>query len=154
MKAELAAEVARKASLEQRGLGVITSSGTLLTLVFALLAAARGRQLDLEGATLAPLFAVLPAFVLAAACGIAVNWTWKTSAVPVDGEAGLASFLDAETFTGPTRAVDRRIAQVHVEQVGTLRRVNNAKATVLQIGLALEALAILGVAVIASVELA
>jgi len=153
VKAELVSEVARKASLEQRGLGIVTSSGTLLTLVFALLAAARGGPLHLNSATRIPLFTSLPAFVLAAACGIAVNWTWKTAAVPVEGEVGLRAFLNVETFDGPAKAVDRRVAEVHVAQVGTLRRVNNAKATLLQTGLVLEITAILGVAVVAGIEL-
>ena len=71
----LAAQEARKASIEQRGVAVITTSGALVTLLFAVigLATKRSQTYSLPDETQAWLVAAVVLLVLAAACGLAAN---------------------------------------------------------------------------------
>jgi hypothetical protein len=150
VRLELAAENARKASLEQRGLAVITSSGTLLTLIFAIGAAGGGTPLRVVGEVeRVPLAIALFAFVAAAVLGIFINWTWYTRAFPVTGHWGLRTLVGPNLFDeSSSLQLDRRLAEAHVEQLQTLRQSNNRKALFLQVALSLEVLAILGIAVV------
>ncbi len=150
----MASEVTRKTSLEQRGLAVVTSSGTLTTLLFAIGTVAGGRPLVAAGATRFALLAALFCFIAAAVAGIVANWPWATHSVPVDQPSGLRNLIEPTTFYGDEKAVDRRIAEVQVDQIERLRRVNGWKATALLAGLALEVLAILAVAVVVAIRVA
>jgi hypothetical protein len=68
------AEVARKASLESRGVGVITTSGTLVTLLFGLVAVLTGsKTFVFPAAGRGYLAAAAILFVLATSLGIVVN---------------------------------------------------------------------------------
>jgi hypothetical protein len=74
IKTVLDAEDARKASLEQRGLAVVTTAGALVTLLFGLVSAITGATgYHLPGATHGPLIAAAVLFAFAAAFGIVVN---------------------------------------------------------------------------------
>ncbi len=133
---------------------MITSSGTLITLVFAVGAAAGGEPVEVAGPGRVALVLALATFIGAALAGIVVSWTWKTSAMPTDAPNGLRDFVDEAVFTGPAQAVDRRIAEAHLNQVRTLRKINGIKAVALQVGLALEVVAIVCVAVVVGVTVA
>lgn len=122
VRQELAAEGTRKASLEQRGLSVITSSGTLIALVFAVGAVAGGGPVEVAGSGRVALLLALATFIGAALSGIVVSWTWKISAMPTDAPNGLRDFVEEAVFTGPAQAVDRRIAEAHLNQVGRYAR--------------------------------
>jgi hypothetical protein len=148
VRAELAAEQARKTSLEQRGLAVITSSGVLVTLLLAIGAASEGAPLAVTGPARISLIGALPAFIGAAISGILANWTWTVNAVPVHERWGLRNLVEPETFDGPHSTVDRPIVEAQVGQIARLREVNGRKAWALQLGLILEVFAILCVALV------
>lgn len=152
VRAELTNEFARKASLEQRGLAVITSSGTLVTLLFAIGAVAGGGPLADNASTRNALLAALFGFIAAAISGIVVNWPWHTEAIPVDAPDGLRDLIKPATFFSEDQEVDRRIAEVQVRQIVGLRRVNGWKAFALLAGLSLEVLAVLGVAAVVTMR--
>ena len=70
----LAAETAQKASIEQRGLAVITTSGVLVSLLVALSALLLGRDYEfLHPGTKVLLILAVAAFVAAAGLGLATN---------------------------------------------------------------------------------
>jgi hypothetical protein len=72
---QLVVEMGHKASLEQRGLAVITTSGVLVSLLVALSALVLGRDSAafLTGATRALMIAAVIVFVVAAGLGLLVN---------------------------------------------------------------------------------
>jgi hypothetical protein len=74
IKDQLADQDARKSSIEQRGITVITTSGTLVSLLFGLAAILTGVQdYDLPDGARCWLYAAMVAFVIASLEGIATN---------------------------------------------------------------------------------
>jgi hypothetical protein len=75
IKEQLDAQEARKVSIEQRGLAVITTSGVLVTLLFGLtaLSVRGGNEFVIPDGATAFLIAALILFVLAALSAIATN---------------------------------------------------------------------------------
>jgi hypothetical protein len=70
----LAEQDARKASIEQRGLAVISTSGSLATLLFALVAVVTsGDNFELPSQANGPIGAALVSFVLAGVLGLLTN---------------------------------------------------------------------------------
>jgi uncharacterized membrane protein len=90
LDAELKAQDARKASFEQRGLAVVTTSGVLVTLLFALagLSTEAKQTFALPQNARAWLAAALVAFVLAAAAALATNLPLSYQAVEADDVKG------------------------------------------------------------------
>jgi hypothetical protein len=71
---ELKGEIARKASLEARGLAVVTSSATLITAILALGTLASGRDtFEPKDLTVALLIAALGAFICSALLGLVAS---------------------------------------------------------------------------------
>jgi hypothetical protein len=84
-KEQLAAEDRRKASFEQRGLAVVTTSGALVTLLFGLAAlSTKSQSFVLEDAAKPPLVGALVLFVLAAIGALVTNFPVKYSWVDVE----------------------------------------------------------------------
>lgn len=146
IRAELANEFTNKASLEQRGFAVTTSAGTLITILFAIGTVVEGGLLAAAGKTRVVLLAALLCLIAAALAGIVANWPWKFAAIPVGHPGGLYDLLDPTVFYGDQTVLSRRIAEVHVDQIRSLRRVNVWKAKALLAGLTLEVLAVLCIA--------
>lgn len=98
---QLAEERTRKSSLEARGVTVITTSGTLATLLFALTAGLTSvASFKLPGGAKLPLLLALVAFIVAAVCGLTTNMPLKyREATP----QGLARLVDARYWTAPGR---------------------------------------------------
>jgi hypothetical protein len=145
--AELRAQDARKASFEQRGLAVVTTSGVLVTLLLAL----AGLSTRSEATFVLPhsaqmwLAAALLAFVLAATTALATNFPLRYEAVTADD-------LESRLREKPIRPVARAERDVALTRVKALRDAkgkNRTKGMLLFAALAFEVVAVglVGVAV-------
>lgn len=144
----LATQEARKSSLEQRGLAVITTSATLATLLFGLvtlLTKANGDELPQSAHPW--IVWALVAFVLAALSGVVTNWPRHYHE---------AKFEDPKTlldrWNDPAAAARRRITTTRLKVFKRAQEVNGQKARWLLGGMAAEVAAIVLLAV-AIVEL-
>lgn len=148
---QLVEERSRKESLEARGLSVITSSGVLVTLVLGLSA------LGTEAGTLALpqlartlLIAAGASFVLAAVCGIAVNFPMPYREVSI---AALRRLTEARWWDNKVSPARRRTAEARIEVLAAARETNAWKVRFLLAGLIFEVLAVIGLAGAAAVVL-
>jgi hypothetical protein len=141
---ELERAQATTASLQARGLAVITSSGTLATLLFGLSAlATQAQDFRLSGRVTVPLTAAAVFLVLAAIAGIATNAPRQRHAVGLDG---LTRLLDDELWFAQAQKAVQSTARAQLAIAAAARRVNHTMARYLLAGIALE---ICGVACIA-----
>jgi hypothetical protein len=136
---ELDVQDKRKASFEQRGVAVITTSGTLVTLLFAL-AALSTKEADTfelpHGATVWLMIA-LGLFFGSAILAIATN-------VPLTYQSVQADELKARLREDPPRADDlaaRDIAFTQLRELESAKALNSAKGWILVSAMALESLA-------------
>jgi hypothetical protein len=120
IKEQLAGEDARKDSVEKRGLGVITTSGTLASLLLGLSAletASDDFKLSAAGRDL--LVAATLAFALAALASVVTNLPWRYKGVPSsslqllvddkwDDEALAAEQRTAATLVGVVASAKER----------------------------------------------
>jgi Domain of unknown function (DUF1994). len=139
VKEQLTEERARKTSLEQRGLAVITSSGTLAALLFgltALVTKAQAFELPPPAALLLALAALL--FVIAAVLGLAVNWTVFYIEVEPEGLRG----LQAEDWAGDEAEAAKTVAAAWTEIIEGARPRNGSKANLLRGAILAELVAI------------
>ena len=137
VKSMLDAEDSRKSSLEQRGIGVITTSGTLVTLLFGLTAAiTSAKNFTLPAAARDWLTPAAILFVVAAAAGILVN-------VPLFYGKIEMSRATLEPVWGDD-APDARAAvtDVRLRRLQAAQGVNSVKAWILVAGVALELAAV------------
>jgi hypothetical protein len=115
---ELERARARVQSVQQRGLTVITSSGTLLTLLVGVAAFARGDVIKTEGlkplTTLAVL-ATLICFALAALGGLWANM--DRGFVSAADPDTLERLLNPTFWDGGASIAERRLAELHVDQL-------------------------------------
>jgi hypothetical protein len=144
LKDQLTAEDARKTSLEQRGLAVISSSGALVTLLFGLVALSTKarRTFVLEEEPKYLLAAAVGLFLLAAAAALATN-------LPVAYERVDADAVRRRLKEDPVRGEDsakRDIALTSVKVLRDAKRRNQTKAKLLFAALILEVLAVAVVA--------
>ncbi len=156
IKAQLDEERARKTSLEGRGIGIVTSSGALATLLFGLATFTRGTitqaHLTLTPAAKWSLIAAAGLFALAAIAGVLSN-------LPLPYNEALVSALKDRTRlaewnkTEPIEAA-RYDAELNVEILDSARDRNGLKAAFLFAGILLEAVAAVavGIAVYAEVS--
>lgn len=145
IKSMLDAEDSRKSSLEQRGIGVITTSGTLVTLLFGLTAAITGaKAFTFPAAARDWLTPAAVLFVAAAAAGMAVNVPLFYGKIEV-GRTDLEPVWQDDVADARAAVTAVRLARVHAGQ-----SVNNVKAWILVIGAVLElaAVAMLAVGII------
>jgi hypothetical protein len=118
---ELTRELARKASLEQRGITVITASGTFVTLVFAFVTVVqKGHRFNnFTHAEKALLFTALTLFSLAALFGLLTNIPARYGAIPLD------LLNPHESAQDP---IDRGTVEAIIEAAKSIRKVNRDKA--------------------------
>jgi hypothetical protein len=143
IEAELQAETARRQSMEQRGLGVITTSGALLTLLLALLSARPFARLQEDAAAAGFLIASATLLGLAEAAGLAANLPLGYRFFGVDDLAEMVS--ESGWREGPGVA-EWRIAQSRAAFVAVNRRKNRIKATFIRCALGFEVLALCAIA--------
>lgn len=133
VKSLLDAEDSRKSSLEQRGIGMITASGTLVTLLFGLTAAiTSAKSFTFPSAARGWLTAAAILFVLAAFAGIAVNTPLFYGKIVVEQPA-LRSAWDDDAPDARAAVTGVRLKRLHAAQ-----SVNSAKAWILIVGALLE----------------
>ncbi|MFD6327877.1 hypothetical protein ACFWOL_34885 [Streptomyces sp. NPDC058442] len=134
---QLEKEFARRERLETRGWALIASSGVLASLTFAGVAAYKGKDYRISGQASLPLMMSLSALVVSAVLGVATCHTWKYKIVaPVTMTDMLRDhWMDSEA------SARNYCGQLNVFTISTLRVVNNRKAFLLTLGLALELVA-------------
>lgn len=140
---QLADERAKKNSLEQRGIAVISTSGALVTITLGFVALATRARTDVLGTAVVVLLVVaLVGLVLAAAAGLVVNLPARLPVVDA-GELAVASGEDEVEVARVEHEVLARL-------LAGLRRVNRRRARVLFAALLAEvgALAVMTVAVV------
>jgi hypothetical protein len=137
---QLAEERSRKSSLEARGVTVITTSGTLGTLLFALTAGLTATaNFKLPSGARLPLLLALIAFVCASICGLTTNLpVMYKEATP----QGLAKLVDTKYWTAPPAIGELRVAAAEVTLLGAARSANNLKVCLLITAIGAEVLAV------------
>lgn len=138
---QLAEERGRKASLEARGVTVITTSSTLATLLFALTAGlTAAATFKLPGPAKLPLVLALCAFATAAVLGLMTS-------IPLGYQeptpSGLARLVDANFWTAPTEIGQLRVASAQVTALAAARSANGLKVRLLVGAISCELLAII-----------
>jgi hypothetical protein len=137
---QLTQERSRKTSLESRGVTVITTSGTLVTLLFGLtagLTAASGFKLP-SGAKL-PLLLALIAFVIAAGFGILTNMPLRYQEATPEG---LGKLVNAKYWTAPATTGELGVAAAQVALLSAARSADNLKVRLLIVAISAELLAV------------
>lgn len=148
---QLSRQDARKASLEQRGISVITSSGTLVSLLFALVAVLTGAEdFELPEDAQPWLFAAAAAFVLAGIGGILTNVPGRYSSP----EAASLDKVIEERWSDSPEDAEAEIAATQVEIFARAKAVNSFKGKILIAAVAAEVLAVLFLAIAIGVILA
>lgn len=141
--AQLTEDRATKASLEARGITVITTSGGLVTLLFGLTAlatkAAATYTLPVVATDALIVAAVL--FVLAACFGLITNWAVDYLEASAEG---LDELLNRD-WADEQEQGQLDVASTTIEIIKTYRRRNAMKATWLRVAMGLEILAVVGI---------
>jgi uncharacterized membrane protein YcjF (UPF0283 family) len=146
IKEELDAQEARKVSLEQRGLAVISSSGVLVTLLFGLTALSVRRESTFVIPEWAAgfLIAALVFFVLAALSAIITNLPRSYEGVKVD------ALRDAvkDRWEDSQATASRMVALTRLKALASAKEKNEQKGIALVAGMSFEivAVALVGVA--------
>jgi hypothetical protein len=145
INAQVEDEQARKTSLEQRGLAVITTSGVLVSLLFGLgaIGVKRFETLGLPLPAMLLLIAALLAFVSAAGLGLATNRPRTYVALALEDMQRMVSL---ELWEKAQEPAARRVAENRVGIIATARKHNATKASLLQWAIAAESA---GVALVA-----
>lgn len=149
IEAQLAQERDRKKSLEQRGMGVVTAAGTLVTLIFAFAAFVHGSgAINLSAVSIGLFTSALFFFICAAIVGILSNR--PTSAAEVD-EHELERLTGDAIWSWENRVTaSQRVAQVKVEMIGSIRHQTDRKADLVLAAVILLAVATILVAATAA----
>lgn len=141
---QLSVERARKASIEARGLSVITTSGALVTLLFALgslVSGADSHELPTGARWL--LISALFLFLGAAIGGIVANFPLRYREVAIPA---LRSLTQPELWNRAGQSGTRRLAEAAVNVLERARDTNAYKVRALLVGLVLEVGAVVAVA--------
>lgn len=141
LKDEIAAQDARKASFEQRGLAVVTTSGTLVTLLLAL-AAFSTKEADtflLPTDARTWLSRALSLFLVSAAAALLSNLPLPYKAVEPDQIKGR---MKNDEFASSADAATKDIALTRVKTLISAKRQNSRKGWVVFSALVLEILAV------------
>jgi hypothetical protein len=148
VKDELAAQDARKASFEQRGQTVITTAGTLVTLLFALaaLSTKQTATFTLPDAARTWLLVGLALFFASAIAALVTNAPLVYQVVPV---AKIQERLNRTPSPTADRAA-KAIALTRLDALTSAKSQNTIKGWALAIALGLEALAVGCVAIAVS----
>lgn len=155
IKAQLDEERATKTSLEARGIGIITTSGVLATLIFGLVTFTRGTiaqaQVSINPAAKSALIVAVVLFGVAALLGLASNLPlfYREASVEI-----LEKRIDPSEWTSPDPIEAARYdAVLNFQILRAARKVNGWKAWIVLSGLAAEALGALAVASAVYLEL-
>jgi uncharacterized membrane protein (DUF106 family) len=144
IKDEYEAEDARKNSLEQRGVGVITTSGALVTLVFALVAVViGGEHFRLPSEAHIPLYFALGFFVAAVLIAIGTNVPRRFQRVdPTD----LDEVVNTDRWNDSVSDAFREVAATRLKELKSSQQRNQETAKLLIFAMLFEVLAICSVA--------
>ena len=130
---DLASEQTRKASIEAKGVALITSTGALVT---AILAITKFGGIEstalLIGSPSRWLMAAGAAFVLAAIGGIAVNIPARYAQLDPDG---LVQIITSPDWTDEGSEARRQLTYARTLELASWRRLNQLKARVIVAGL-------------------
>lgn len=144
IKEQLDEERSRKASLEQRAVFVITSSGTLATLLFGLATVVTGTTgLSLSGTAKFFLVCAVPLFLASAVLGILVNAPRDYDELGTDE---LARIVEPDYWQAAGSIGARRSAEARITVLRTARSLNLKKAKQLFWALIVEVIAVGAVA--------
>jgi len=142
----LDAEASRRTALEQKGAAIITTAGTLVTLLFGLVAVITGKtSFSLPGAAHGWLIAAVILFVIACFLGILTS-------VPVPyGQTEITKQQLLAWWNQQPPVALIAISALRLEALTAARRMNVVKATLVGVATAMlvAALAMLAVAIIA-----
>ncbi|MBV9823659.1 MAG: hypothetical protein JO144_15615 [Actinobacteria bacterium] len=145
VKLLLDAEAARRTALEQKGTGVITTSGSLVTLLFGLVAVITGANtFSLPGASHGWLVAAIAFFVLSAVLALLIS-------VPLPyGQTDITVNQLASWWNQPPQQAQAAVSGVRLQALTAARRMNAMKAWILigAVVCELVALIMLGIAVL------
>lgn len=137
---EVEASRAKAASVQTRGLAVISSSGTLVTLLFGLSAlATKAQDFALPAATKVPLYLAAVFLALAAFVAILTNAPRKRDAIAL---STLRPLLEEQHWHAPEVHAQREVAKGQLTVLEGERRVNVRMAKQLQWAIAFELLGI------------
>jgi hypothetical protein len=124
------------ASLQSRGLAVISSAGTLVTLLFGISAlATQADTFTLPATTKPPLYLAASFLVLAAVAGIATNAPRRSDAMAL---SRLRPLLDDTLWQVPAFHAEQEVARTRLSMAENARSLNRTTATVLLIAIGLE----------------
>ncbi len=137
---QLMEERSRKASLEARGVAVITTSTALATLLFALTAGLTATsKFKLPVSAKLPLLLTLVTFVFSAAFSLAANLPLRyREPTP----AGLAKLVNSDYWKAPVEIGEIRVAEAQVASIAAARSANNLKVMLIVGAIFFELLAI------------
>jgi hypothetical protein len=144
IKEQLAEQVARKNSLEQRGIAVITTSGTLASLLlgFAALVTA-SEDFSLSSTAQVLVVAAAISFAVAALAAVATNVPLLYASVQAEQMRALVHYKWADEQA----MAEQRTAATLVKLIDTAKRLNRIKGWLLFAAIGLEALAVVLLAV-------
>ena len=133
---QLTEERAKKGSLEQRGIAIISTSGTLVAIVLGFVALATRNPAFVPPATVVTLMIVaLCGLVVAAAAGLLVN---APTRMPVIDAQELLAIVEQPDWDRIDAAGRRAEYRLQAELLVEVRRVNRWRARVLLAGLLVE----------------
>lgn len=133
VKSLLDAEDFRKSSLEQRGIGIITASGTLVTLLFGLTAAITGaKSFAFPSAARGWLMLAAILFVVAAGAGIGANIPLFYGKIVVEQDT-LEAVWDDNAPDARRAVTGAWLKRLHAAQT-----INSVKAWIVVVGALLE----------------
>lgn len=143
IKSRLDDQDARKSSIEQRGIAVITTSGTLTTLLFALVALLTGtKDYKLPPGAEPWIFGALIAFVLAAVGGISVNAPLRYWGVKIEDLQKAVTHLWQDSAAD----AEKRVAVTQLKELGRAKKLNTVKGYILLGAVVIEVLAVISLA--------
>lgn len=135
---------ARKASVEERGVAVITTSGALVALLFGLVAVlTEAENFDLPQQSRGPLWLALILFTGAAVLALLTNLPLRYANVDPQG---IKKTVD-DYVERPKSDAFTRIAVVRVEMYRSAKRANEVKARALFAAMVLEVAAVVSLAI-------
>ena len=155
IKDQLKEERARKTSLEARGIGIITSSGVLATLLFGLVTFTRGQVAQAHLSITEPAkWALILGVVLFGVAALAGLWANLPMNYQEASSQELSNRVKPQNWfnTQPIEAA-RLDAKLLVETIKLARTVNEGKAWAVLTGIVAEGLAAGAVAVAVLIEL-
>lgn len=145
VKLLLDAEATRRTALEDKGGGVITTSGTLVTLLFGLVAVVTGAEtFTLPGASHGWLVAAIVFFIAASVIAILISIPMPYGQTIITVQE-LATWWDQK----PEQA-QAAVSGVRLEALAAARRMNLIKSQILTVAIICELVAVvmLGIAVV------